>query len=80
MLQEQLLQKNVPAYSVVAGVPAQVIKYRFSKEKIDALMKLNLSNLDEIYIKKHQELFTSELNDNILLKLENDLCENYNES
>ncbi|WP_438836482.1 CatB-related O-acetyltransferase [Streptococcus pluranimalium] len=75
-----VVTKNVPAYSVVAGVPAQVIKYRFSKEKIDTLMKLNLSNLDEIYIKKHQELFTSELNDNILLKLENDLCENYNES
>ncbi len=56
-------------------------KSLFNQYNIDiSFVDPGCSNLDEIYIKKHQELFTSELNDNILLKLENDLCENYNES
>ena len=35
-----VVTKNVPPYAVVAGVPARVIKYRFDKEKIDYLQRL----------------------------------------
>lgn len=35
-----VVTKNVPPYAVVAGVPARVIKYRFEKEKIDYLQRL----------------------------------------
>lgn len=34
-----VVTKNVPPYAVVAGVPAKVIKYRFSEEKINSLLK-----------------------------------------
>lgn len=32
-----VVTRNVPPYSVVVGVPAKVIKYRFDEEIIDAL-------------------------------------------
>lgn len=35
-----LVTKNVPPYSVVAGVPARIIRYRYSKEIIDQLLDL----------------------------------------
>ena len=31
---------DVPPYAVVAGCPAKVVKYRFSKEEIDKLLKI----------------------------------------
>lgn len=34
-----VVTKNVPAYSIVGGSPARVIKYRFDEEKIDKLLK-----------------------------------------
>lgn len=33
-----VVTKDVPAYAVVAGVPAKIIRYRFSPEKIDKLL------------------------------------------
>ena len=35
-----VVRGGVPAYSVVIGNPAQVIKYRFSKEDIETLLKI----------------------------------------
>lgn len=34
-----VVTKNVPPYAIVAGVPAKIIKYRFSEEKINDLSK-----------------------------------------
>lgn len=34
-----VVTKNVPPYAIVAGVPAKIIKYRFSEDKIDVLLK-----------------------------------------
>lgn len=31
--------KDVPPYAIVGGVPARILKYRFSQDKIDELMK-----------------------------------------
>lgn len=45
-----VVTKDVPAYAIVAGVPAQVIKYRFSAEKIEKLLALKLYDLDEKYL------------------------------
>ena len=35
-----VVTKNVPPYSIVGGVPAKVIKYRFDQTQIDALLKI----------------------------------------
>lgn len=35
-----IITKDVPDYAIVVGVPARVIKYRFSKEQIVALKKI----------------------------------------
>ena len=32
--------KDVPPYAIVGGVPAKIIKYRFEKKQIDALLKM----------------------------------------
>ncbi len=48
-----VVSKDVPPYSVVAGVPNKVIKYRFTKEKIDYLLSLDYSKLNKELIKKN---------------------------
>lgn len=53
-----VVTKDVPPYAVVAGVPAKIVKYRFSEEVIDFLMKIKWWDLPENYIKKRIGAFT----------------------
>lgn len=55
-----VVTKDVPAYAIVAGVPAQVIKYRFSKHHIAALQSLNLYQRDEKQILALREYLQSD--------------------
>ena len=52
--------KDVPSYAVVGGVPARVIKYRFSQEVIDKLIELRFWEKPDIEIKKNLLLFQKE--------------------
>lgn len=52
-----VVTKDVPPYSIVAGVPARVIKYRFSQEIIDRLLSLQWWNWDDSRIKKNKFFF-----------------------
>lgn len=42
-----IVTKDVEAYSIVAGCPAKIIKYRFSREIIEKLLDSKWWNLDE---------------------------------
>ena len=48
-----VVSKDVPPYAVVGGVPAKVIKYRFSTQIIDYLLTLDYSSLTKEMIEKH---------------------------
>jgi acetyltransferase-like isoleucine patch superfamily enzyme len=41
-----VVTKNVPAYAIVAGNPAKIIKYRFDKDTIKKLEKIEWWNMD----------------------------------
>ena len=56
-----IVTKDVPEYSVVAGNPAKIIKFRFSKEKIIELKKLNWWEWTDSKIKENKELFFNEI-------------------
>jgi len=47
-----LVNKNVPPYAVVAGVPARVIRYRFDEQVIDVLLNWKWWNLPEENVQK----------------------------
>ena len=48
-----VVTKDVPPYAIVGGVPAKVIKYRFSPEIIEELLKIDYSKMDEKMIRSH---------------------------
>lgn len=52
-----VVTKEVPAYAIVGGVPAKVIKYRFSKEAIEAFEKIAWWDWKIEEIKANMELF-----------------------
>ncbi len=52
-----VVTKDVEPYSIVGGVPAKVIKYRFSKEQINFLLNFKWWNNDLEWFKKNKELF-----------------------
>lgn len=58
-----VVTKDVPPYAIVGGVPAKVIKYRFSDEIITELMKIDYSKLTEEMIKNHIDSLYTDLRD-----------------
>lgn len=59
---QALVNKNVPPYAVVGGIPAKILKYRFSDLEIKELMKINYSNLSLNLVKNNIDLFTEKTN------------------
>ncbi len=49
-----VVTKDVPPYSIVGGVPAEIIKKRFSDDIIDALMTVDFSQISESIIGEHE--------------------------
>lgn len=47
-----VVSKNVEPYTIVGGVPAKQIKYRFKKEEIEELLKIKWWEWDEITIRE----------------------------
>lgn len=50
-----VVTKDVPPYSIVGGVPAKVIRYRFTEEQIKKLLTIRWWDKDEDWIRNHAE-------------------------
>lgn len=68
-----IVTKDVPDYAIVAGVPAEIIKYRFSEDIIKKLLELKWWDLDPKDIKKHVELWGVKFTSHSLTQLE-EIC------
>lgn len=64
-----VVTKDVPDYAIVAGVPAKIIKYRFPKNIIDELLRLQWWNLDENIIKDNISIWQNDFTDDSLKDL-----------
>lgn len=54
-----VITHNVPAYAVVAGAPAKVIRYRFADEEIEKLLKIKWWDWPEEKLKEQGAKFVS---------------------
>lgn len=52
-----IVTKDVKPYSIVAGVPAKLIKYRFSPQKITLLEDLTWWNWSKEKLKRNKQMF-----------------------
>lgn len=67
---------DVEPYTIVAGNPAKVLKKRFSDDFITRLLRLSWWNLPTEILRDAADLLNTELNDEVLEKLEKiaDIC------
>ena len=52
-----MVVKDTEPYSIVGGVPAKVLSYRFEQDKIDFLLDLKWWNKKAEWIKEHAQYF-----------------------
>ncbi len=53
-----VVTKNVPAYAIVGGVPAKIIRYRYSKREIKWLLSMNWWNKETSWLINHAKDFS----------------------
>lgn len=54
-----LVNRDIPPYSVWAGVPARMLKYRFKDEQIQKLQEIKWWDKGEAWLYKHADLFSN---------------------
>lgn len=68
-----IVTKNVPDYAIVAGVPAKIIRYRFSEKTIEKLLVLKWWHLSPETIKQNISIWKEILDNDVINRLE-ELC------
>lgn len=63
-----IVTKDVEPYSIVGGIPAKIIKYRFDQQTIEKLLALKWWNCDLNWIKENADLFTDVRNLDFLIE------------
>lgn len=53
-----IVTKDVPAYVIVAGVPAKIVKYRFTKAQIEHFLKSQWWDMQENWLQENCKLFS----------------------
>lgn len=64
-----VVTKDVKPYTIVAGVPARVIKKRCSDKQIEELLSLQWWNLPEEIIKENIKLFQAKISDESISRI-----------
>lgn len=65
-----LVNKDIPPYAVVAGVPARVVKYRFDQPIRNKLYRYDLNSIDSVFIAKHIDLLEKPITKSMLEELD----------
>ena len=65
-----VVTKSIPPYAIVVGVPARVIRYRFSEDVIDRLRKIRWWDWPQAEILAHWDDLSADLQEENLAKLE----------
>ncbi len=67
-----IITKDVPDYAVVLGVPARIVRYRYTKEQIEKLNKIAWWDWPDEVIRKRYDDFYIGIDD-FIKKYENTL-------
>jgi virginiamycin A acetyltransferase len=59
-----VVTRNIPPYSIVAGNPARIIRYRFSETVIEKICGISLSEIPEKNIIGNLDIFNEPVEDN----------------
>lgn len=58
-----VVNRDVPPYAIVGGVPAKIIRYRFAPNTVERLLRFDFSKLDDPTVLKHMELLYEDVTD-----------------
>lgn len=59
---------DVPPYSIVGGVPARVIKYRFPQDIIEKLIQIDYSKINDKFVLDHLETLYKPVDANVAIE------------
>ena len=64
-----VVTNDVPPYAIVGGVPARLIKYRFTPETVSLIRQMAWWDQPESFLKENRDMFQSSSEDDIREKL-----------